>query len=146
MHYYYLIFSRPDDLKKTIILDDFNFNKKGEQKLYKLNFKHVALYDIALIDKNEKIPVGFHFKGKIRLDFYHKDKIINSKLIETVDTMIYSNKNDRFFKSLNFHSFGIPIKGETEDLSVKVTVIEPDKKLSECCSELQLCINVSSRI
>ena len=146
MHFYYMIFSKPDDLKKTIILEDFSFDKKGEQKLYKLNFKHVAMYDISIIDKNEKIPIGFQFKGKIRLDFYHKDKIVDSKLIETVEEMAYSKKSMKYYKSILLHTFGIPIKGEKEDLSVKVTVIEPDKKLSECCSELQLCISVSYRI
>jgi hypothetical protein len=80
MRYYHLLLYQPIDLYKPILCDDFKF-QKGFEKIYKPDFKYSEIYDISIYDKGEKIPIEYHFKGKIRIDFYLKDKIIRSEII-----------------------------------------------------------------
>jgi len=57
-----------------------------------------------------------------------------------------SAESYNYFMAIVLYDFGIPLKGEKEGIELKVTVVEPDKKLSECCNDLELWIIVTSMI
>lgn len=143
MHYYKLIVSKPIEI---ISCEKFNLKNKGEQISFHLNFQTAAIYDLVMHDLDEKIPGDYNFTGEIRLDIYHKEKIIHSEIIKKEISKTYIKNSISYYKTITLYRLEIPFKRKKNDLMIKITVVEPDKELSEYRDRLQLCIKDSAMI
>lgn len=134
----------PEDLYQPIIVDKFLFYEKGFTKTYSLKPKYFDNYDIGFSIGQEGIESKYKFKGKLKVEFFWKDKFLYDDLITSWDSAAYAQNDMSHFNQIALCKFGIPIDGiHTKDTSVKITVLEPDKDLERFGDLIELYIAVS---
>ncbi len=131
----------PVDLFEPIVFDDFNFTKKGYSKQYDLNYKYFDNYMIEITSKEKYIgrvlaeeapnKDGINkLYGKIKIDYYSNKKILKTNYITTHSGGAYSTTSASYFSTIVLDSFYLPFEQKYyNNLSVRVTVIEPVQKL-----------------
>ncbi|MBU4477667.1 MAG: hypothetical protein KKH34_01020 [Candidatus Omnitrophica bacterium] len=147
------IMTMPADLFEPILKDKFLFWKKGFSKTYKLSPKYSDIYAVGFICENEKIPSGwgkkggkYRFMGLIQANFYWKNKKIFTETIENHVSGFYVKGDMNYYREIEFINFEIPLKGKyKKDISLELTVIEPDEYLRQFENSIKLYVGVSGR-
>jgi len=132
-----------DDINNPLLLEKFNFNEINYSQLYNLNFKKIGVYEIGILDLNESIPQSFSFKGKIKIEILNNEKLLQEEIIESVDIGIYANKEMTLYKRLTFMRLDIPFEREFIDISIRISVLNPDKQFNSD-DKIMLYISASS--
>lgn len=144
----YLIYMRhkikpPKDLFDPIVLDDYKFYEEGFSKIYKLEPKYYDIYAFGISTDQKELSSKYRFKGRIKLEFFSRDKLILEKTAIEIDAGWFLNNDTDWYKDISLLYFEIPLLGKyKKDISVKVTVLEPDMDLKDKKS-LKLYIAVS---
>jgi hypothetical protein len=137
----------PEDLYQPIIVDKFLFYEKGFTKTYSLKPTYLDIYEIGFSVGGEGITSKYKFKGKLKVEFFWKDKFLFNDVI-TKWKQAWDKENDMtHFKEISLYKFDMPLKGKYKnDVSVKITVLEPDDSLKELSDLIGLYIKVSPYI
>ena len=134
----------PEGLYEPIVTDNFLFYKKGFTRTYSLHPKYLDFYNIGFLVKNGSLSSKYKFSGKVKADFYWKNKLLFSKEITSHISAAYSDNDLKYFSDVLLLHFEIPFQGKyTDDISVKLTVLEPDKNLKQYGDSIRLFIGVS---
>jgi hypothetical protein len=124
----------PKDLYNPIITDNFLFYKKGFSKVYFLEPKYLDFYDCGFSIDDEILP-DYKFNGKLKFEFFWKNKRLFEEIVTQPKTF---GRNE-----VSLIHFEVPLQGKyKKDISVQVTVLEPDIELKDKKS-LKLYIAVS---
>lgn len=143
-HLYHRIFA-PKDLYYPIVSDNFLFYEKGFSKTYLLIPKYFDFYDFGFLIGKEGLSSKYKFNGEIQLEFFWKDKALLKKVVTSIDTVWYIEGDMTKYKKVSLMRFEIPLLGEyIDDIKVKITVLEPDQKLSKYGDSIKLYIAVST--
>jgi hypothetical protein len=141
----------PADLYEPIVLDEYEFWSQGYTKTYKLLPKYSDFYAIGIKCQEKYIPSGYgtktkyRFGGKLKVDFYHKDELLFSEEISGMKTIGYVKNDMHHLNSIELSYFEIPLQGKyKKDISVRLTVIEPDDYLKNYQDAIKLTIGVST--
>ncbi len=135
----------PKNLYKPIVFDKFHFWEKGFTNTYLLKPKYLDSYDISIFSERGDLPVNFKFKGSIRVDFFEKGNLISQGVLNSIVNALYANNDMKHYKKISLGEFKVPLKGKyVKDISVKLTVLEPDEKLKKYEDSIKLYIAVSS--
>jgi hypothetical protein len=121
-HFVHLLIP-PNDLYRPIISDNFLFYEKGFNKTYPLEPKYLDFYDCGFTTDYEIQP-DYKFNGKIKFEFFWKNKQLFERTVTRPKT--FSKKE------VSLIHFEIPFLGKyKKDISMKVTVLEPDIVLKD---------------
>ncbi len=135
----------PEDLYESIVTDDFLFYEKGFTKTYQLKPKYLDSYMISLISEKQNISREYKVKGKLKAEFFWKDKFLFEKVATSQQAFGQSDNDHAHYKSIDLIGFDVPLKGKYKnDISVRLTVIEPDEQLREYGDTIKLFIGVSA--
>ncbi len=133
------------DLYKSIVQDNFNLSEKGFNRIYKLNAKYHDIYQISFYSDTESIPIDYIYKGRLLIELYNDIHVLESVIVEKPIAYFGSeNKRDRY-KEFSMYEFPIPYKGNSDNLYVKITVLEPDAQISKLDKSVQIRVAVSGR-
>jgi hypothetical protein len=143
-HFYHLLVA-PDDLYNPIVTDNFLFYKKGFQKTYTLHPKYFDSYDLSIAFLNKYISSKYKFSGKLLVEFLYKGEVISKKIADQIITAGYVGSDTSEYKEIALLTFEIPIIGKYKDnISVRITVLEPDQELEKYRDFIMLQMAVSS--
>lgn len=143
-HFYHLLVV-PKDLYKPIVNDHFLFNEKGFHKTYSLNPKYFDSYDLSIVFLNKNISSKYKFSGKLLVEFLYKGGVVFKKIADQIITAGYVGSDTSEYKEIALLTFEIPIIGKYKDnISVRITVLEPDQELEKYRDSIVLQIAVSS--
>ena len=137
----------PEDLYESIVTDDFLFYEKGFTKTYQLKPKYLDSYAISLISEKQNISGGYKFSGKLKAEFFWKDTFLLEKTAISQGSAYYADgdKEMKYFKKVFLIDFDVPLKGKyKDDISVRLTVLEPVEGLKEYGDSIRLSIGVSA--
>lgn len=135
----------PKDLYQPVTVDNFLFYEQGFTKSYSVNPKYLDIYDIGFIVEKNGIESSYKFKGRIKVEFYWKDKFLFDSMITSMDQAIYAQNDMTHYKQISLFDFNVPLQGKyKDDIYVKLTVLEPDKDLEKYHDLIKLYIAVSS--
>jgi len=134
----------PEDLYKPVASDNFLFYEKGFTKEYALEPQYIDLYSIGFFVEKNNLPSTYKFKGKVKAEFFYKNKLLFRKEIISINSAGYADKESKYFKDVDLLSFDIPFQGKyKDDISIRLTVLEPDESLKEYGDAIKLFIRVS---
>jgi hypothetical protein len=143
-HIGHLIFT-PDDLYAPIITDSFIFHEKGFSRKYLLQPKYLDIYEIGFLSSEANIDAGYKFKGKMKFEFYWKEKLVYEKIATSSHSVFYVNNDNPKIKNVSLSTFEIPLNGKYKNnIYVKVTVLEPDNEIEKYGESIQLYIRVGA--
>lgn len=143
-HLMYLIVT-PKDLYKPIIIDNFLFYEKGFSKTYSLQPKYLDIYEIGFLSDKKDIPLSYKFQGKLKVEFFYKDKFLFEKIATSYNAAWLVNGDSEHFKEISLLAFEIPLLGKyRNDVSIKITVLEPDIQIEAFKNPVKLYISVSA--
>ena len=135
----------PKDLFKPIITDNFPFYEKGFAKTYYLKPKYLDYYEMGFLNEKEGKFLNYSFKSKIKVQFFWKDKLLFEKITTPGIRGGYMEKEGKYFQEVSFLKFGIPLQGKyKENISVKLTVLEPDEDLRKYGDFIKLFVRVNT--
>jgi len=127
--------------------EDFRLDVKGYSKTFDLNLKYLDKYSLGMTNGNIGFPEKYQFHGKLKLQFFYKNKLVREKEVDKQDVSYYmtgENSKSGYFREITLTYFDIPLDRKYKDnLSLKVIVIEPDTKINEFGKELKIVIGVS---
>ncbi len=143
-HILYLVFP-PKDLYEPIVKDNFLFYEKGFTKTYSLQPKYFVSHNIGFLIESGNLSSKYKFSGTVKVDFYWKDKLLFSKEITSHISAAYSNNDLKHFSDVRLLCFEIPFQGKyANEISVRLTVLEPDENLKQYGDSIKLFIGVGS--
>jgi len=145
-HIYHLAFP-PEDLYRPIVVDNFLFHKEGFTRTYRLEPKYLDVYSIGFFSEKQDISSEDNFKGKIKAEFFWKEKLLCEKIVTSQTAAYYADgdKAMKHYKKVFLMDFEIPLQGKyKKDISVKLIVLQPDKELEKYSDSLKLFIAVNS--
>ena len=100
--------------------------------------------------KNEDMPSGYAtkskytFNGKIKIDFFYKDLLLSSKIISSYVSVTYKKNDMNYLEKISLSIFEVPLMGKyKKDISVRVSVLEPDNELKNYADSAKLFIGIS---
>ena len=135
----------PEDLYKPIVTDDFTFYEKGFTRTYALKPKYLDYYMISFISGKQNISREYKVKGKLKAEFFWKDKFLFEKVATSQRAFWQSDNDHAHYKGIDLIDFEVPLNGKyKDDISVRLTVIEPDEQLREYGDTIKLIIGVSA--
>ena len=135
----------PEDLYQPIVVDKFLFHEKGFTKTYSLKPKYLDIYEIGFFVGGEGITSKYKFKGKLKVEFFWKDKFLYDDVITSWKHGLYKGKDMTHLIEIALYKFNIPLEGKyKKDISVKITVLEPEESLKELSDLIELYIAVSA--
>jgi hypothetical protein len=135
----------PNDLYKPIVLDRFLFSEKNFSKTYPLNPTHLDIYEIGFVIDHGGIESTYKFRGKLKIEFFWKDKFLFDNIVTSWDSAGYVQGDMTHYKQISLCKFNIPLQEKyTKDISVKLTVLEPDEELKRFYNLITLYIAVST--
>jgi len=144
-HIFHLMIA-PKDLYNPIVTDNFLFYEKGFTKTYLLHYKYQDIYEVGFLAGKEGISSKYRFKGKIQVEFFWKDNLLFKKIVDSIDTALYVKGDMTKYKEISLTSFEIPLQGKyKDDISITLTVLEPDQELEKYGDSIKLYIAVSAR-
>lgn len=142
-HIFHLVFS-PKDLLQPVVEDNFKFYEANYSRTYKLKPKYLDFYEIGVSFKEGGISSKYKFTGKLKAEFFYKDKLVFEKLITSMGAAVFLDNRMEKFKEFGLLTFEMPLSSKyARDISVKLTVIEPDKELEKYKEAIRLYIGVS---
>lgn len=143
-HLFHRIIS-PEDLHQPIVTDNFLFFENNFSKTYSLHPKYLDIYEIGFFNDEAGISSKYKFRGKIKAEFFWKDKLLFDKIATTIDSAWYVQGDVACYKSICLLKFCLPLQGKyKKDISVRLTVLEPDEELEKYKNSLKLYIAVSA--
>ena len=143
-HLYHLIVA-PDDLYEPIVRDNFLFYEKGFTKSYTLHPKYLDIYDLGIISVHEELSSKYKFSGKLSVEFLWKDKVLSTEMADSIESATYVEGDMKKYKKVSLMSFEIPFSGKyKDDISIRISVIEPDQELKEYGDSVRLFLAVSA--
>lgn len=135
----------PDDLYEPIVKDNFLFYEKGFTKTYSLQPKYLVSYNIGFLIESGNLSSKYKFSGKVKVDFYWKGKLLFSKEITSHISASYADNDLKHFSDVRLLRFEIPFQGKyIDDISMRLTVLEPDENLKQYGDSIKLFIKVGS--
>ena len=144
----------PIDLLEPIITDKIDLSDGGFTKTYQLRPRYQGTYWIVLDFESGIIPqdddVRELFDGKIKAEFFWKDKFLFEKVTSPYHSHYVSNHSTKqvpsssqisdmsnesddvfYLTKWSLVSFDIPFDGKyIDDISVKLTILKPYKKIT----------------
>jgi hypothetical protein len=138
------LYIEPKNLYQPIVLDKFMFHEYGYTKSYYLFPKYYDLYEIGFLINGTGIETTYKFKGRIKAEFFCKDRFLFDKIITSMDQAWFNEKDMHYYKRISLLKFEIPIQNKyVNDLSIRLTVTEPDFYLKSRSDFISLYISVS---
>lgn len=141
----------PDDLHTPIVTDIFEFNEKGYSKEYKLKPKYRDIYAVSVISKNGISPSeirgdnNYDLEGKFKIELFRNSKKLSEKIIDGFENATFTGNDTKTYKSIGLYSFPIPFESfSTNNMKIKISVIEPDSRLGKYKESIELQIGVSA--
>ena len=135
----------PEDLYKPIVTDDFLFYEKGFTRTYTLKPKYLDYYMIGFVSGKQNISREYKVKGKLKAEFFWKDKFLFEKVATSQCAFWQSDNDHAHYKGIDLIDFEVPLNGKyKDDISVRLTVLEPDEGLKEYGDSIRLSIAVSA--
>ncbi|MFA5144010.1 MAG: hypothetical protein WC522_07605 [Candidatus Omnitrophota bacterium] len=136
---------QPKDLYTPIITDEFLFYEKGYTKTYPLIARHLDIYELGFLSWENIIPSKYRFDGKLQADFFWKDQLLFSKVITSINSGVYAEKDMAHYKEVSLLKFDIPLEGKyAKNISVRITVLEPALELKAYKDSVKFYVAVSS--
>lgn len=130
---------------EPIIIDNFLFYEKGFSRTYLLRPKYLNIYEIGFRSDKKDIPSSYKFKGKLKVGFFYKDKFLFEKMVTSYNAAWSDSSDSEHFKEISLLAFEMPLQGKYKsDISIKITVLEPDKQLESFKSSIKLYVSVSA--
>lgn len=152
MHMVHLIIV-PKDLYDYLVYDGFLFYNKGYTKTYSLKTKYNDYYEIGIVFKEKNMSSGYStkqkysFNGKLKVDFYSNNLLVLSKTISSYNSVTYTKGDMNYLEKVSLLRFGVPIMGKyMNDISVKISVLEPDPALQAYADSAKIYISVSGTL
>jgi hypothetical protein len=149
IHFLHLIVT-PEDLYDPIVYDEFLFYNKGYSKTYSLKTKYNDYYSIGIIFENRDMPSGYAtnpkytFNGKLKIEFFYKDLLVSSEIVSSYVRFLYSKNDMNYLEKISLSVFEVPLMGKyKKDISVMVSVLEPDNELKNYADSARLYIGIS---
>jgi hypothetical protein len=135
----------PKESYAPIIVDKFLFHERGFTKTYILNPKHLDIYEVGVLFEKGGIESTYKYKGKIKFEFYWKDTFLFDGIVTTFDSALYEQNDMSKYRQISLFKFDVPLQRKyIEDISLKLTVLEPDQILERYKDLSNLYIAVSS--
>jgi hypothetical protein len=156
-----LFYTYEKDKIRVVEDAEFLFDQKDHTESYKLNSSYYASHRMLLIPESKSVPVEYEFRGKIYIEMYDKDQnLLHSVKVDEPDKIFRQGKEDRFenyvlykgpdksFASsvFAFELGEIPFElirlkwRRLKSMTIKITVIEPEKGLLQYCDRASLVI------
>ena len=133
----------PEDLYEPILEDNFLLYEKGFTKTYSLKFKYLVSHHIGFLVKNRDSSSQYKFSGKVRADFFWKDKLLFSEEMTSHFSAGYAGGDMKDFSDVRLMRFDIPLQGKyKDDINVRLTVLEPDESLKQYGDSIRLFVKV----
>ncbi len=122
----------PKDLFQPIVVDKFLFYEKGFTKTYNLKPKYFGDYYLGFFVGGEGITSKYDFTGKLKIDFFWKDKFLFDNVVMSRRSVAYTNNSLTYFSEVDVYRFAMPLEGKyAKDISIKITVLESDEELKK---------------
>ena len=122
----------PKDFYKPLILDKFLFYERGFTKTYIIKPEHLDIYEMGFLVDKAGIESTYKFNGKIKIEFYWKEKFLFDKIVTSIDSALYEEADMSRYKQISLFTFNIPLQNKYKDnISLKLTVLEPDQNLKK---------------
>lgn len=135
----------PKNLYQPIISDRFLFSERDFTKTYYLEPKYLDIYEIGFFTDQNGIESTYKFKGKLKVEFYWKDRFLFDSVITSMDSAGYKQNDMTRYKQISLYSFNIPLQNKyTKEISVKLTVLEPDQELKRFSDSIKIYIAVNA--
>ncbi|MBI4847382.1 MAG: hypothetical protein HY808_02215 [Nitrospirae bacterium] len=135
----------PKDLYQPVALDDFSFYEQGFTKSYSVKPAYLDTYEIGFLIEKNGIESTYKFKGKIKVEFFWRDKFLFDSIITSMEQARYVQNDMTHYKEIVLFNFDVPLQGKYKnDLAVKLTVLEPDMELKRLSDSIKLYIAVSA--
>jgi hypothetical protein len=152
MHLIHLIIV-PKDLHNYLVYDGFLFYNKGHTKTYSLDTKYNDYYELGIVFEEKNMPSGYatkqnySFNGKLKVDFFSNNSLVLSKTVSTYNSVIYTKGDMNYLEKVSLLRFGVPIMGKyMKDISVKISVLEPDPVLQAYADSAKIYISISGTL
>lgn len=134
----------PSDLFQPIVTDTFSLSEAGVSKTYALHPKHLDVYEIGFVSERQDIPSTYRFTGRIKVEWFHRGTLVSEQMITSIATKWDMSKDLGRYRGMGLLTFEMPLHGKhRHDVSVRLTVVEPDPHLSQLGPALKLVIAVS---
>ncbi len=131
------------------IAEDFKLDVRGYTKTFDLKLKYRDEYSLGITNGNIGFPWKYKFNGKLRLQFYSKNRIIRDEEVSkwrVAYDMTGKNGKDDYYREITLMYFNFPLDHKyKEDVTLRVTVVEPDTHIAEFGQEVKIVIGVSAR-
>jgi hypothetical protein len=129
-----------EKLFDPLIYEKFSLNKKGFEKILKLEFPRVEKYIIYIDSSDYPLPKTYEFRGQLRIEFWHASKLLKRDIISKNISVSYDDDFEKLTE-VDLYEFDIPLtKNIKSNINIKLTVIEPDKFLN---NDVNMCIKIS---
>jgi hypothetical protein len=139
------LMAEPKNLYQPIIVDKFLFYEQGVTKVYNLTPNYFDIYEIGFFVDGTGIEATYKFKGKIKAEFYWKDNLLFDRMITSMDQGWYKENDMSHYKQISLMKFEIPLLNRyAKDISIKLTVIDPDLQTKSLGDSINLYIGVSA--
>lgn len=135
----------PKDLYEPVVTDEFFFHDVGASKTYSLNPKYLDIYELGFLSGDQNIPSNYQFEGVVSAKFFYKNKLVLEAEITSVVSAWYAKNDMKHYRKISLLNFELPLKGKyRKDISLRLTVIEPDQETKSLADSLRLYIAVSA--
>jgi hypothetical protein len=138
-----------NNLHEPLLIDNYNFGAVNYTKKYdNIKFNYMDEYSVGMRLINGNLPSSFSFDGKIKVEIYKDNKLIAAYTSDSGNIKyhkVYKSVVDNILEidKVSLVSFDVPIlKKYSTNLSIKVSVINPDKRLKLYEPNLQLYIGI----
>jgi len=100
---------------------------------------------IGIVSEKQNISREYKVKGKFKAEFFWKDKFLFEKVATSQRAFWQSDNDHVHYKGIDLIDFEVPLNGKYKDeISVRLTVLEPDEGLKEYGDSIKLSIGVSA--
>ncbi|MBC8377799.1 MAG: hypothetical protein H8E62_01360 [Planctomycetes bacterium] len=139
--------AKNEDMYTPVILEPFDFMTKGISASYLPNLEYWNEYSVGIRLSGGDFPEDFCYNGKIQVEFYYDEKLIDTYISEDVVYHKYYRSEGDKLKLVNqkvgLITFDVSAFRKYRDkLKIKVSVIEPDKELKAYGDNLCLYIGI----
>ncbi|MFC1809856.1 hypothetical protein ACFL3D_07100 [Candidatus Omnitrophota bacterium] len=134
-HLLHLAIGAPN-LFKPILKVNYDFSEVGEVKKYELKPFYSDVYEVGIMAEDKCLPSGWEkgegyaFTGRLKVDLFHKDKLIYSREITQSRGGVIYDGDMNYFKKVSLIDFDVPFAGKYKhNLTMKVTTLQKDTYL-----------------
>jgi hypothetical protein len=130
----YVVFVPPieDFFNNRPITSDFDFTTAGYSKEFKFRTLFWSYFELVMKCDQPYFAKEYNFQGKILLELYSKNQLLQKEELETIKRKYYIGKDLEHFSALSLTKIFIPLKYRfNKELIVKLTVLKPDQQLQE---------------